>query len=73
MQTWTPESVNVWHKKLVQQTPTDSDKRLRDLEAKIKVNRLLLKGIRKRLEMKKEKVEALQKMIYINGERSTVR
>ncbi len=61
LKTWTPVSVNVFHRSLVEQAPAGSPElQLQELESKLKVTRLLLKGVLKRLNVKKKDQERLE-------------
>ena len=53
LKTWSPVSVSVWHKQVVEQTPLDRTTRMEDLESKLKVTKLLLRSVLRRLETKK--------------------
>ena len=60
LKTWSPVSVSVWHKQVVEQTPLDRTTRMEDLESKLKVTKLLLRSVLRRLETKKRKLSDLQ-------------
>ena len=60
LKTWSPVSVSVWHQQVVEQTPLDNETRMGDLEAKLKVTKLLLKNVLRRLETKKRKLSDLK-------------
>ena len=60
LKTWSPVSVSVWHKQVVEQLPIDKATRLEDLEAKLKVTKLLLRNVLQRLETKKRKLSCLE-------------
>merc|ERR1711933_323687 len=60
LKTWSPVSVSVWHQSVVEQTPLDTGTRMGDLEAKLKVTKLLLRNVLQRLETKKRKLSDLE-------------
>jgi len=60
LKTWSPVSVSVWHKKVVEQSPINVEKRIQELEAKVEVTRLLLKGVLKRLHVKRRRLESFE-------------
>ena len=63
LKTWSPVSVSVWHKQVVEQAPCDPDTRMEDLQAKVKVTQLLLRKVLQRLETKKRKLSDLEESL----------